>query len=133
MLPLTCIIYHVYLCDAHNYSYSLCPQILCPSRCFSSPFIQFSSFLPTSLRNYLFHCGPTAVGARGGGVLDRSDALDIMHGRNRMATKHPCNAGTEHVGFSPTRQILLAPSAKRRRKYPASRMKGELHLTKNRL
>ena len=24
------------------------------------------------------------------------------------------NAGTEHVGFSPTRQILLAPSPKRR-------------------
>ena len=25
-----------------------------------------------------------------------------------------CNAGTEHVGFSPTRQTSLAPSAKRR-------------------
>ena len=25
---------------------------------------------------------------------------------------HQYNAGTEHVGFSPTRQILLAPSAK---------------------
>ena len=24
------------------------------------------------------------------------------------------NAGTEHVGFSPTRKTLLAPSAKRR-------------------
>ena len=27
---------------------------------------------------------------------------------------HPYNAGTEHVGFSPTRQTLPAPSAKRR-------------------
>ena len=27
---------------------------------------------------------------------------------------HPYNAGTEHVGFSPTRQTLLVPSAKRR-------------------
>ena len=27
---------------------------------------------------------------------------------------HPYYAGTEHVGFSPTRQTLLAPSAKRR-------------------
>ena len=25
---------------------------------------------------------------------------------------HPCNAGTEHVGISPTRQTLLAPSVK---------------------
>ena len=27
---------------------------------------------------------------------------------------HPYYAGTEHVGFAPTRQTLLAPSAKRR-------------------
>ena len=27
---------------------------------------------------------------------------------------HPYDAGTEHVGLSPTRQTLLAPSAKRR-------------------
>ena len=27
---------------------------------------------------------------------------------------HPYNAGTEYVGFSPTRQTLPAPSAKRR-------------------
>ena len=44
---------------------------------------------------------------RGGG------ALIIMHGRSRM-TSHPYNAGTENVGFSPTRQTSLAPSAKRR-------------------
>ena len=49
------------------------------------------------------------------GVLDRRDALDIMHGRSRMTIDplHPYNAGTEHVGFSSTRQTLLAPSAKR--------------------
>ena len=43
---------------------------------------------------------------------------------------HPSNAGTEHVGFSPTRQTLLPPSAKRR-EVCASRMKGELHPAKN--
>ena len=41
-----------------------------------------------------------------------------MHGRSRMTIairpSHPYYAGTEHVGFSPTRQTLLAPSAKRR-------------------
>ena len=28
-------------------------------------------------------------------------------------SSHPYNTGTEHVGFPPTRQILLAPSAVR--------------------
>ena len=41
----------------------------------------------------------------------------FMHGRSRMTIGyrplHTYNAGTEHVGFSPTRQTLLAPSAKR--------------------
>ena len=40
-----------------------------------------------------------------------------MHGRSRMTIdpRIPLfNAGTEHVGFSQTRQALLAPSAKRR-------------------
>ena len=40
----------------------------------------------------------------------------FMHGRSRM-TIDPrifTNAGREHVGFSPTKQTLLAPSAKRR-------------------
>ena len=43
--------------------------------------------------------------------------LTIMHGRSRMYDRrpwHPYNAGTEQVGFSPTRQALLAPSARRR-------------------
>ena len=35
-----------------------------------------------------------------------------MHGRSRMTIDPRIPA--EHVGFSPTRQILLAPSAKRR-------------------
>ena len=46
---------------------------------------------------------------------------------------HPCNAGTEHIGFSPTRQTLLAPSAKQNVRRSVSRMKGELPPTKNRL
>ena len=52
-----------------------------------------------------------------GGVLDRRDVLDRMHGRSRMTVdpRIPTNTGAEHVGFSPTRQTLLvAPSAKRR-------------------
>ena len=42
----------------------------------------------------------------GGGVLG------IMHGRSRTTIdpRTPHNAGTEHVGFLPTIQILLAPS-----------------------
>ena len=59
-------------------------------------------------------CGPRSTG--GGGVLDRRDVLDPMHGRSRMTidpiTSLQCR--TEHVGFSPARQTLLAPSAKRR-------------------
>ena len=48
-------------------------------------------------------------------------------------------AGTEHVGFSSTRQTSRAQSAKRREVFgeshvcSANRMKGELHPTKNRL
>ena len=36
----------------------------------------------------------------------------VMHGR--CQPYHPCIADAEHVGFSPTRQALLASSAKRR-------------------
>ena len=47
-----------------------------------------------------------------------------MHGRSRMAIafrpKHPYNEGTEHAGFSTTRQTLLAPSAKRREMFGES-------------
>ena len=42
--------------------------------------------------------------------------LIITHGRSRMAIdppSHPYNAGTEHIGFSPTRQTLLACGTKR--------------------
>ena len=41
----------------------------------------------------------------------------VMHGRSRKPIhrpSHPYNVGTEQVGFSPTRQALHAPSAKRR-------------------
>ena len=39
-----------------------------------------------------------------------------MNSRSRMTIdpRIPTNAGMEHVGFSPTRQISRAPSAKRR-------------------
>ena len=51
----------------------------------------------------------------GGGVLDRRDVLDLMHSRSPMTIDPltPTMPGRrEHVGFSPTRQALLAPSAK---------------------
>ena len=54
------------------------------------------------------HC--CAVAGSQGGVL-----TPCMAGGSRMAIdrpSHPYNAGTEHVGFSPTSQTLLAPSAK---------------------
>ena len=40
----------------------------------------------------------------------------VMHGRSLSdhGPSHPYNTGTELVVFSPTRQTLLAPSAKRR-------------------
>ena len=58
-------------------------------------------------------CGATGRG----GVADwwGGAVLDIMHGRSSRVTidpRIPYNAGTEHVGFSPTRQTLLAPNAK---------------------
>ena len=48
---------------------------------------------------------------RGGGW-----STDVMHGHIRMTIdiRIPTMPGTEHVGFSPTRQTLLALSAKRR-------------------
>ena len=44
-------------------------------------------------------------------------------------TWHLYNTGAKHVGFSPTKQTLLAPSAKRRDVF-GDRMTGELHPTK---
>ena len=48
---------------------------------------------------------------------ERGGCTHVMHGRNRktMDPRIPAvyNAGMEHVGFSPTRQAWLAPSAKR--------------------
>ena len=51
---------------------------------------------------------PLVTIIRGGG------GLIILHGRSRMTIDSCIPARTEHVGFSPTRQISLAPSAKRR-------------------
>ena len=58
----------------------------------------------------------------------------FVHDRSRIhdhRPSHPYYAGTEHVGFSPIRQTLLAPSAKRREALGESH-KGELHPSKNR-
>ena len=38
----------------------------------------------------------------------------MMHGRSRKTIYPRIPIMPEHVGFSPTRQTLLAPSAKRR-------------------
>ena len=49
--------------------------------------------------------------SRGGGGA----GTQFVHGRSRMIVDlRPYYAGTEHIGFSPTMQALLAPSAKRR-------------------
>ena len=48
-------------------------------------------------------------------ATDGGGCTHAVHGRIRTTgPSHPKNAGTGHVRFSPTRQILLAPSAKRR-------------------
>ena len=53
-----------------------------------------------------------------------------MHGRIRMT--NPCiptyNAGTEHVGFSPTRQTFLAPNVKRREVFSESHKESAILL-----
>ena len=41
-------------------------------------------------------------------------ALGASHRPRTSRPSHAYNAGTEHVVFSPARQTLLAPSAKRR-------------------
>ena len=56
-------------------------------------------------------------GGGSGGSGTTRGGTQFVHGRSRM-TVDPriptIYAATEHVGFSPTRQTLLAPSAKRR-------------------
>ena len=77
-------------------------------------------------------------GDRGGGVWREGGwgGPQFVHGGSCMTIwyrpSHPYNVGTEHVGLSPTRQTLLAPSAKRREVFGESHG-GELHPTKNRL
>ena len=63
-------------------------------------------------------------GRRGGG---KGGLLNIMHGHSRMIHRpsHLYNAGTKYVGFSPAKQTLLAPSA-RRREVSAGGTEGEL-------
>ena len=53
---------------------------------------------------------------RGGGVR----ACHASPQSHDHSPSHPYNAGTEHVGLSPTRQTFLAPSAKRREMFGES-------------
>ena len=66
-------------------------------------------------------------GASGGG------GIHVTQGRSRMIMdpRTPYNAGTEHAGFSTTRQTLLA-QAIRAVRCLSSRIKGELHPSRNR-
>ena len=59
----------------------------------------------------------------------------FVHGRRRMTIGlriHPYYAGTEHVGFSPTRGGHCLHQARSAVRCSASRMKGELHPSTNR-
>ena len=74
---------------------------------------QFGSFPNLSSRNCggVYQRRPEQGGGEGGCAC-------FLQCRSRMTiwyirTSHPHNAGTGHVGFSQTRQVLLAPSAKR--------------------
>ena len=68
-------------------------------------------------------------GVGGGGVY----FISCMAVARMITDPRIHNAGAGHVGFSPTRQILIAPSAKRNMRCSASRTKGKPRLTKNRL
>ena len=62
-------------------------------------------------------CG--AQGDAGAGVYSIEDmysisCISLVHDHR---PSHPYNAGMEHVGFTPTRQTSLAPSATRREVY----------------
>ena len=70
--------------------------------------------------------------ALGGDALDRRGVLDLMHGRSRMTIdpRIPTMPGRSMSGFHrPGRHYLHQVRSAMRR--PASRMKGELHPTKN--
>ena len=60
-----------------------------------------------------------------GGNLERGGGTQFVHGRSRRPS-HDCYAGTERVGFSPTKQTLLAPSAKRREVFGGARGGGNV-------
>ena len=70
------------------------------------------------------------IGEGGGGVLDRRDVLDLMHGPSRMAIDPRILTlpGRSMSGFHrPGRHRL--DQARNAVRCPASRMKGELHPT----
>ena len=55
---------------------------------------------------------PTMLGRRGEGVYSTSCMTVVVWSYHRPS--HHYNTGTEHAGFSPTRQTLIASSVKRR-------------------
>ena len=63
---------------------------------------------------------------RAEGEGKRGECTQFVHGRSGMTIairpSHPYHAGTEHVGFLPTRRTSLVPSAKRREVF------GESHV-----
>ena len=72
--------------------------------------------------------------AAAGGVFDRRDVLDPMQGRSRMTVdpRIPTMPGRNMSGFHrPGRHCWH--QARSTVRCPASRMKGELHPTENRL
>ena len=71
---------------------------------------------------------------RGGGVLERRDMLDLMHGRSRMTidARNPTIPGRSMSGFHRPGRYCLH-QARNAVRCPAMGMKGELHPTKNHL
>ena len=60
-------------------------------------------------------------GRRGVGGCTRYPCIAVVCMTIWDRPSHPYKAGTEHVGFSPTRQTSRAPSAKRREVFGESR------------
>ena len=86
----------------------------CQSDCTCSegePFGELASSVPGFIDAYKFDEGknvrvPFSHATAGGGRC--------THDMHDCRPSHPYNAETEHVGFSPTRETLLAASSKRR-------------------
>ena len=58
--------------------------------------------------------GVYSIGEMYSGLMHGHSRMTIGRSRMTIDPRKPYNGGTEHVGFSPTRQALLAPRAKHR-------------------